>query len=334
MNPDNRSNKSKTLIPIIIILVLLLAAGAGFAVAKLGHQESVAPETPEGGSYDNTVDDGTIEYKGQKYKLNRDIETVLFLGVDYGSEEEEGTRIGTGQRADAIFLFALDNRDKTARVIPISRDTMTMVDAYDDKGNLAYSREMQITLQYSFGDSPGRSCYLMKKAVSNLLYNAKIDSCLSITLEGVNTIVDKIGGLELTMPEDYTYIDPRYEAGATVTLDGPETEHFIRYRDTDVTGSNTDRVKRQSWLIGELFKKLKAAGSSDMIENLMDAADEYIESDVSGETLKKISGYAMDQEMTGLPGEVTEGELHDEFHVDEEALKAMVVDVFYVPVKE
>ncbi len=330
MNPDKKSDKKNPLLPILIILVILIAAGAGFAVAKLGHQESVAPENPEGGSYD-TVTEGTIEYEGKTYKLNRDVETVLFLGVDYGSEEEAGTRIGTGMRADSIFLFVLDNSDNTARVIPISRDTITDVEAYDDKGYLVYTKPMQITMQYAFGDSPKRSCYLMKKAVSNLLYGAKIDSCLSITLEGVNAIVDKIGGLELTMPEDYSYIDPAYTQGATVTLSGPEVERFIRYRDTEVSGSNEERVKRQSWLIGELFKKLKAAGNSDMIERMLDAADEYIESDVSGETIKKISGYSMDQELTGLPGEVTEGELHDEFHVDEEALKGLVVETFYVP---
>ena len=328
MNSDKKTKKP--IIPIVIILVLLIAAGSGFAMAKLGHQESVAPETPEGGSYDNTVTDGTIEYNGMKYKLNRDLETTLFLGVDYGSEDDQDSHIGNGQRADTAFLFITDKAANTTKVLSINRDTITNVEGYDDKGDLIYTKPMQITLQYAFGDSPKRSCYLMKKAVSNLLYETPIDGCISITLEGVNVIVDKIGGIDLTMPEDYSYIDPRYTEGAAVKLSGPDVEHFIRYRDTEVMGSNADRMKRQSWLIGELFKKLRALGSSDMIESLMDAADEYIESDLSGETIKLISGSQMDQVTINLPGEYTEG-VHDEYHVDEEALKELVINTFYVP---
>ena len=67
-----------------------------------------------------------------------------------------------------------------------------------------------------------------------------------------------------------------------------------------------------------------------MIESLMDAADEYIESDLSGETIKLISGSQMGDETIDLPGEYTTG-VHDEYHVDEEALKELVINTFYVP---
>lgn len=328
----NSDKKTRNIIVIIIIAVLLMAALGGYAAAKLKHREQPIEPTPaEDETQQDETRQGIIEYKGQKYKLNRDIETALFLGVDYGSEEEEGSRIGTGQRADSIFLFIMDKTAKTTRVLSINRDTITDVDAYDEKGNPAYTKPMQITLQYSFGDSPGKSCFLMKRTVSRLLYETPIDGCISITLEGVNTIVDKLGGIDLTMPEDYTYIDPRYTAGAEVKLSGPEVEHFIRYRDTDELGSNEKRMERQSWLIGELFRKLRAVGNSNMIEDLMNAADDHIQSDLSGETIKMISGFTMEGEILNLPGEYVSGDLHDEYHVDDEALKALVVENFYIP---
>ena len=161
MKSEDISNLSGLMVPCCMSRRLrpVCTLSTGYAAAKLKHREQPIEPTPaEDETQQDETQQGIIEYKGQKYKLNRDIETALFLGVDYGSEEEEGSRIGTGQRADSIFLFIMDKTAKTTRVLSINRDTITDVDAYDEKGNPAYTKPMQITLQYSFGDSPGKSC--------------------------------------------------------------------------------------------------------------------------------------------------------------------------------
>ena len=216
-------------------------------------------------------------------------------------------------------------------MLTVSRDTMTEVDVYDLKGDYAFSGEMQINMQHAFGDSPSKSLNLTKRTVSELLYGIRIDGAMSLTMDGIQTIVDKLNGITLTMPEDYSYIDERYTEGATVKLNGKEMEHFIRYRDTDEAGSNEERVRRQSWLIGAVFQDLKAKGAMNFIEELIESDPDYLETDCDAELLKKMSKYPISETKYKVPGSVKEGERHDEYYVDEEALQDLIVELLYVP---
>lgn len=47
-----------------------------------------------------------------------------------------------------------------------------------------------------------------QEAVSNLLYDIPIHDYLSLNMSGIVPIVDQIGGVTMTVPEDYTAIDP------------------------------------------------------------------------------------------------------------------------------
>ena len=46
-------------------------------------------------------------------------------------------------------------------------------------------------------------------------------------MSGIVPIVDQIGG-DMTVPEDYTAIDPVFVQGSTITLNGELTEKYIR----------------------------------------------------------------------------------------------------------
>lgn len=279
--------------------------------------------------------ENTVTLNGKTYKKRTDIRTVLFLGIDNTKTvEAEGAAVGNQGRADSMVLFVLDKTAKTTTALLISRNTMTEVDMYKANGDLATSAVMQINMQYAFGNGPARGNFLMKRTVSELLYNTKIDGCVSMTLEGIAAIVDGMGGITLTMPEDYTDIDERYEKGAVVTLNGEETERFVRYRDTEITGSAEDRLDRQDWFVHELFKQLKSAGNlREKLEAMLNAADEYVEMDLNAETIKMLAEYQMLDETRKVPGKTETGKYHDEFYVDEEALRELVVELFYEPVE-
>jgi hypothetical protein len=46
---------------------------------------------------------------------------------------------------------------------------------------------------------------------------------------------------------------------------------------------------------------------------------------------ESLTGCTLSEETLEVPGEVRAGTLHDEFYVDEEALRALIVETFYVP---
>ena len=323
--------------PFLIILTIVLACLALFFAVKFfsALEDRLNPQPSYYEEYikerESREWQRTINYKGKKYHVKDGLTTLLLLGVDNAGSETSSQAYG---RMDAIMLLLLNDKDKSITTLSISRDTMTPVEVYGLNGEFLYAGTMQITMQYSFGDSPKRCCYLAKKCVSNLLHGMYIDGVMSMTMEAIPTVADIMGGLRLTFNEDYSYIDPSYTKGKTVTLNGADAEHFIRYRDIDEAGSNEKRVTRQIWVVEEMFSQLRSLGGATFVDEVMDKAGKYIESDISADDLKKLSSYKVTGEMLKLPGRSAEGDHHDEFYYDEEALQQMIVDLFYEEVAD
>lgn len=324
----------KFLLSAAAALIMIAAAAVGAMFAFKDDQEETKTLPAYEDSYDSENDDeewdSTIVENGVRYRLDPDIETVLFLGVDDGGEKSE-LIAGSGGRADTILLLILDDSKKSMKVLSVSRDTMAEVDAYKTDGSYSYSSLTHINMQYAYGDSPTRSAYLMKKTVSKLLYGIRIDGFFSLTAKGIRKAVDLMGGLEITMPDDYTEIDPRYEKGAKLKLSGEDTERLLRFRDISVAGSNESRVERHLKLIESVFTGLGGRIGGKNLKKLMDLAGDEAATDLDAETLKKLSDYSLEERMYTLPGSVVEGEDHDEFHVDEEALRKLISGLYYRP---
>ena len=329
-----KSRKSVLLLAAAVVLIAVLAGvGAAFLedrspkelpVRTTGSDASASAPASAPATTEPDVDfSGTVELDGVRYRLNTSLQAILFLGVDDGGGFVPGVAPGEGRRADTIFLFLLDDQSKTNRLLAISRDTIADVDVYQANGDYAYTAPTHINMQYYYGDSPSRSCFLMKRSISRLLYG--------MNAQGIVTIVDELGGLTVTMPEDYTDIDPRYQAGAELTLTGAETEHLLRYRDLSSHGSNEDRVERQVRLIKSLVERLQAGMSAERLKQLLASAGDEVCSDLDAETLKKLVSYRLDPQTLTLPGEVVAGADHDEFHLDEPALRRLLIELFYQP---
>ncbi|MCQ2467825.1 MAG: LCP family protein [Clostridia bacterium] len=334
---------------LIATIVTLLVAIGGGALAAVINSNNVTKSTETTASPDSTVisieventsvpevteyylDDEdwatTIMYDGKTYKLRDNITTVLFMGIDSDVDVEVNEIAGGGGRADTILLFILDEENKKIDILEISRDTMVDVDVYNFERDLLFTGNMQICMQYSFSDSSRRSCMLMKNKVSDLLYSTKIDNYCSLTVNGMVAIVEEMGGITITFDEDYSYINEAYVAGATVTLDGEAVNKFVRYRDTDEVGSNNERMERQAWFLKELFSQMSSSGSANLV-NLYDAADNHLCTDLGVDELKELSSYSLGT-ITKAPGTSVQGEFHDEYYVDEEGLREVLISLLY-----
>lgn len=331
----------------IAAAVILLFAAIGGVVAALWkdvpaptEHRATEPHTASLGTGESTTAETEAEWgktiveDGKIYRLNPNLHAILFLGVDDGNTGTPGVAPGEGRRADTILLLVLNDETKQSTALSVSRDTMTNVEVYEKNGDYAYTGFSHINMQYYFGDSDSRSCYLMKKAVSRLLYGIQIEGCLSLKPDGIVTIVDQLGGLSLTMPADYTDIDPRYTEGASVTLSGAEAERLLRYRDITVSGSNETRAARHLQVVTALFDELHSTTSLNELESLLEAAGDGLYSDLNAQTLKKLLTYHLNSESRSVPGTVVSGENHDEFHVDEAALRSLLIELFYQPVED
>ena len=270
----------------------------------------------------------TVIRDGERWRYNSRLTTVLLLGVD--TVQPEGSNpndFGSNGRADAIVLLVMDPDTQTIQPILMSRDTIARVDVYTRDREFMFSGDMQIAMQYSVGDSHERSCYLMKKAVSRALLELPIDSCCAVTMDGIAAAVEHLGGIGLTIPEDWTDIDPDYTAGAVVTLDAAKTERLLRHRDLEAVGSNETRMERIGWFLTQMAASL----SSSELQELAVVLEPFVQSDLSAETMDALTSYTLRQELLHIPGTITPDDdgIFEEFHIDQAQLKQLLLSVFY-----
>ena len=152
-----------------------------------------------------------------------------------------------------------------------------------------------------------------------------------MNIDGIKVLNDAIGGVTLTVPQDYTEIDPEFKEGETITLDGEQAEKYVRKRDTSVTGSNDGRMERQTQYIKALFSQMRQKNASEeTYEKLMDAGSSYIVTDMQAEDVYNFSKFDLNDNDLKVPGETKKGEFNDEYYVDEDALQKLIIELFYV----
>lgn len=276
---------------------------------------------------------GTIEYEGQKYHYNNELFNILFLGIDNNEELREHDLPGEAGQADSIMVLSLNKKTKEGRILQIPRDTMTEIDLYDGNGNRYDSVYRQLALQYAYGSGGENSCWAMKKTVSELLYDLPIDGYLALDIASLAIINDTVGGVTLTIPKDYTVIDPAFEKGATLTLTGKQAHAYVRYRDTNESFSNQDRMERQMQYLPALIAAVKSnvnleKGYYDVFYPLV---SKYMFTDLREDQVDTFADFNLvEAEMEYLPGEWISGEEYDEYHVNDEELQKKLVETFYI----
>lgn len=313
--------------------LLSLAMVAIVLITSLRNKDK-NPDQPQDTQQELYEDDNlsyrNITYDGKSYTFKPGITTILFMGIDQHDVVVENGYEGTGGRSDCLILYIIDSKNNTARMLEISRDTMVNVAVYDVDGEYALDMPMQITMQYAYGDGANKSCRLTKEAVSELLYGIPIDNFLSMNIDGISTVTDALGGVTITIPEDYTQIDPSFIKGSTVTLDGAQAEKYVRTRDITVTGSNDMRMERQMQFVKALVAQMQDSSNGlSVYKEIFDKASPYIVTDMDSEDMYALTKYNLDTEECKVPGKTVEGVANDEYHVDEDALRRLLIDLFY-----
>ena len=321
---------------------VIIAGVAVLAVAGLGYvgiQKKKEAEAASAKATTEADDSNTVTWQGKNYKYNQNLSNYLLLGVDKRTPAE--TRVGKADagQADALFLLSLNRKTKEMTMISIPRDTMTDVESFDLEGKSLGKSKDHISLSYGYGDGGAESCKLTQEAVSNLFYGLPIQGYLAMNLDGIPELTKSVGGLTVTVPNnslEYEY--PEFAEGAEVTLTEENTEVFLRSRDVDESQSAIYRMERQKAFLDAFSKKAKECyeQNAKFAANLFVAIKPYTVTNISEDRLMKLfqtadegDGYT---EWT-VPGEGTQGLSYDEYHVDDDALYAKIMETFYQEVK-
>lgn len=320
-----------------VILAVVLIIVATFAILFYkGSQELyekdyniVAPENVENLE---VQDDGDyVIYNNKKYQYNKNITSILFMGVDK-REMSETDVYGTGGQADFIALAAVDTSTGKISFININRDTMTDVAIYSEGGSYIGMEELQLCLAYAYGDGKETSCENTVNSVERIFYNVPINSYFSLDLEGIIAVNDSIGGVDVVSPETI-YM---FNEGESYHLEGSMAEAFVRRRNTAVLDSNLSRNERQKIYLEAFMNKVIALTKEDITTpiSLYNASAPYSCTNLNPSKIcylaeSVVMSNGLSVEMMSVPGEVKEGEKFAEFYVDEDKFYEMFLSVFY-----
>jgi len=286
-----------------------------------------------------TVDLGdSIEHHGKEYVLDKNVETFLVLGLDKFEGADDDTAYGNNMQSDFMMLFVFDNAERKCTAIHINRDTMTLINDLGVAGNKIGTYTKQIALAHTEGNGKEVSCRNSADAVSGLLMGMKVNHYMSVTMEAVPMFNDMVGGVEVTVLDDFNGIDDTLVKGETVTLMGEHALHYVRTRYGLDDSSNSARMARQKQYLEALHKQTLDCIKNDeafVVEASLKMSD-YMVSDRSvtqmQDLMRKFSEYEF-TEICYIDGENVVGEKYMEFYPDEDSVKDIVVDLFYEPKK-
>ena len=292
--------------------------------------------------------EGWLQYEGRIYEYNDDIMTFLIMGIDKKGEVENSRDATEGGQADALFLVVADRRKKEIRLVGINRDTMVDINAYGAYGEgTDGSAKAQIAVQHGFGDGKELSCELTRDAVSELFYNLPIHGYAAVNMDAIPVINDAVGGVTLEVLEDIDTdkygksIGKIWREGEEIHLQGMEAYYYVRWRDRERFESARLRLARQKQYLEAFLERARSETKKNIMlpVRLYGDLSKYMVTDISIDETAYLAGeligYTMDpQGIYTLSGETKKGDAYEEFYPDEEALRALMIAVFYREVED
>lgn len=304
---------------------LSLCALALFGLAACGAKPVQAAQTT------SAATETAATTRAPEKKQN--LETVLILGLDKNEYPQDSRAYLNDMQADLNLLLVIDRAEKVCTPLLLNRDTMTKITRLGVFGDVADSFTGQLALAHTYGSGGSDSCINSKRAVSDLL-GETVDHYMSFTMESVPTVNDAVGGVTVTVQDDFGEAYPQLRQGEEVLLQGEDALVYVRGRKDVGDQTNLSRMTRQEQYMSALMEKLRSAASEDpdFLTALTLKLGDSFQTDYSVSQLQALSSLLLDCEVrpfVTLAGEAKKGEEFMEFYVDEASLAQTVQEIFY-----
>lgn len=277
----------------------------------------------------------TITYKNETYVKKGNLETYLIAGIDAPGKVEKVTEYdGTGQ-CDVLAVIVRDRSTDQCKLLSIDRNTITAVKSLDNDGTYLDTTDIQISLAHAMGFDQQVRAENTVDAVSHLLGDQTIDGYAMVNMGAIQVVNDMVGGVTVTIEDDFLDTDPTLKKGETVTLMGEHAENYIRGRKEVADSSNQNRMSRQS-TYEEAFKpafRSKCAENSKFPLEVYHAMEDYMTTNISAKKFCRLAILMSDEnqdEKVAISG--TYGLDEDDwqtFTPDEDSLQEAILELFY-----
>ena len=252
------------LIIILILLGLTLGIGYAFISDKLSNVNFV------------DIDEANIELNSGVEQELKDYRNIAIFGLDSRDNSFSNSR------SDCIIIVSINKKTNDVKLTSVYRDTYVDIEGHGlDK----------ITHAYAYG-GPELAINTLNK---NLDLN--ITEFVTVNFDTVETIVDSIGGITLTIT-DSEASQIGFSSGGTYTLDGKEALAYSRIRKID---SDYQRTERMRTVLEAVFNKVKKQELSE-ISNFVDIVLPHISTNMSTNSIISLVPSAVFYKITDSTG--------------------------------
>ena len=282
--PRRRKKKKKTPIwlPLAVVLaVIVVVSGVVvYAVSLVNRvEDSLRPDdsTP-------TIQEEIKTAEGYK----GDVVNILVCGIDYEEGRAYGDAESNDGMTDMILYVQFDIKGNALRMLQIPRNSL--VTTANKKVTLSNGKTYAAS-NYQINSvalSNGGSIAALADVIYDQ-YRLPIDYYVSVDMQALVEMVDNFGGIEVYIPHDMSYGGSKLLKGYR-NLDGASAEFFVRCRHGDgYANSDIDRLNMQRYFYAGLFKRARAMGITDILNQLPLVLEKhYIKTDMDITTIAKL----------------------------------------------
>lgn len=272
-------------------------------------QSSLSEEEARAFNQDGAlIDSGNLRFP----KLTRPV-NILVLGVkvlssDLDDPPPEVQNLGYHALVnsfegltDTMVLLRFNPQTGQMVVMSIPRDTRALV-----RGELTKLNEAN-----AYGGPA-----LAAQSVSDMLGGVAIDRYVRINVQGVEKLIDALGGVTVNVPTDMRYQDDSQRLYINLkqgeqSLDGDQAMQFLRFRYDEL--GDIGRVQRQQMLMRAAVEQTLTPSTLGRLPKVLSVIQSHVDTNLTVEELLALVGYAAQTDrsqvqMLMLPGDFSDPE--------------------------
>ena len=317
------------------MIALLTAAIAVFGVGLVLFERHM--RKPEGPSdtgewgWHESGEEIRLKIGDKRLTYTDAVDAYLVIGTDATGSNPDAKQGFNGDMADFLMLLLVNRTSGRFGFIQLDRDTMTNVPILDAAGKEIGTSKEQLCIAHWYGQNEEQRNANTVTAVSQLLGGLPIKGYYTINMKDMDKVNHAVGGVQVKIEDDLTYIDPSMRPGATVTLADDQVESYLRARRSVGDGSNTARMRRQRQYIQNLYTLVtgRLKENPNYINEIYDDLSEVVDSDLPAKELSQLTAEIMKFENLGfktIEGESKKGKgsydkiVHAEFYPETESI--------------
>lgn|SRR5699024_4284419 len=173
--------------------------------------------------------------------LDGDAFSILLLGIDTDDDRAGQNSSNKMQgRSDTIMVMTVNPKTQKTTLVSIPRDTYTEI--------VGRGTQDKINHAYAFGGAA-----MSINSVQNLL-DIPIDYYVSVNMEGIQQIVDAVGGISITPSMTFSQSGYDFVEGQTMKMDGAQALAYSRMRYEDPQGDYGRQARQREVVLTTLSK--------------------------------------------------------------------------------